>query len=87
MLKIIDWLIISNSRAIMLQSLCGNKCSSSAQIKREGPHPRELQGEVWNVDGMGCCQAERGRLSISLSFTNKPWKTDFLCPFQISDGM
>lgn len=49
-LKIIDWLIMSNSRAIMLQSLCGNiyKRSSSAQIKE-----REL--------AQGNCRAKSGR--------------------------
>lgn len=89
MLKIIDWLIISNSRAIMLQSLCGNiyKCSSSAEIKERELTQGNCRGKVWNVDGIGCCQSEIERFNISLSFTNKLWKTNSLCPSQLSDGM
>lgn len=77
--RIIDWLIIRNSRVIMLQSLCGNihrTFEFSSNSERE-THPGKLQGKsLGMLDSLGCYRSEMEGFNISFSFANKPWKTD-----------
>lgn len=70
--KIIDWLIIHNSGAIMIQSLCGNihKALEFNSNKEEECIQGNCRVRSGNADGIGYYWSEMERFNVLLSFAN-----------------